>query len=67
VARFDFCLFKDGRFVTNALLTEEEAERMEREGWRCVRVLDEAWQNLPAFRGRRNVTKLRRGRYRWER
>src|SRR5574338_614131 len=33
VARYDFAVFRDDQFVTNALLTEEEAERMEREGY----------------------------------
>lgn len=53
----DHALFdkETGNYVTNALLSDEEVERMERDGFRCVVVRDLAWENLPAFRGRRYV------------
>jgi hypothetical protein len=65
--RFDYAIFTaDDRYVTNALLTEEEARDMERRGLRVMRVVDEAWQNVPAFRGRSYVTRKwpKRGQWR---
>ncbi len=67
VARYDYAVFRDDRLVTNALLTEEEAERMEREGYRCIRVRDTVGEGLPVFRGRRSVKRPGRFSARWDR
>lgn len=67
MARFDYAVFRDDRFVTNALLTPEQVERMEREGYRCIRVRDTVGEGLPAFRGRRNVARKAPFRGRWDR
>lgn len=51
VTRYDYAIFESDEFVTNALLTPQEVERMERDGYRCVRVRDTVGEGLPAFRG----------------
>ena len=65
VPRYDYAVFDGDRFVTNALLTPEEVERMESDGARCVRVDDKAGWGVPAFRGRRYVTGQPPFRKRW--
>lgn len=57
VTRYDYAVFQGDRFVTNAMLTEEQAARMERDGYRCLRVTDTIGEGLPAFRGGRNVAR----------
>lgn len=64
--RFDYAVFDEGdAYITNAMLTEEEAERMVRDGYHLTLVRDTVWENLPRFRGRRSVAATRPFRRRW--
>ena len=62
VPRYDYAIFTDDEYVTNALLTPGEVEGMEAEGFRCVRVRDTVAENLPAFRAKRGVSYVQRQR-----
>lgn len=65
VTRYDYAVFRDDVFVTNAMLTEADVAEMERDGYRCLRVRDTVGEGLPAFRGRRNVARSGRRTGRW--
>ena len=65
--RRDYAVFSADRFVTNALLTSSEVERMERDGYRCVFSDDTAEFLVPAFRGRRNVKWPTQDSRKWDR
>jgi len=71
VPRFDYAIFDQDQLVTNALLTEDEAARMEADGLRCVRVRDTVGETLPAFRGGMSrsgyVSRKGANRGRWDR
>ena len=49
--RFDYALFRDDRFVTNAMLTKAEAKALEAQGYRCLRPDATINTSLPHFRG----------------
>ena len=50
--RRDYAIFTDDRYSHNAMLTPDEAERMEREGLRCIDVEATMDPHLPRFRDR---------------
>ena len=59
--RRDYAIFTDDdRYSHNAMLTPDEAERMERDGIRCVDVEATMDPSLPRFRDRVMVTSRRR-------
>jgi hypothetical protein len=66
VERFDYAVFTAGRYSHNAMLTREEAERLEREGLRCLDVETTEDDNLPRFRDRTYGWSRRSPRH-WER
>lgn len=51
--RYDYAVFADDRHVHNAMLTREEAERLEAEGYRCIDVAASMDPAVPRFRERR--------------
>lgn len=63
--RYDYAVFDGEEFVTNALLSVKQAASMEARGYRCVRVSDRPWENLPRFRGRSYVRSERPFSRRW--
>jgi hypothetical protein len=67
VTRFDYAIFDQDQLITNALLTPQEVEAMERDGLRCVRVRDEPGEGLPRFRGRSSVIREAPFARRWRR
>lgn len=62
--RYDFAVYSDDRYVTNALLTLKDVHEMEADGFRCVRVRDTVDETHPRFRGKRSVSPKRS---RWDR
>jgi hypothetical protein len=67
VLRRDYAIFTGDRFSHNAMLYPDEAERMEREGLRCVDVEASMDASLPRFRDRVMVTSRGRFGSRWGR
>lgn len=65
--RYDYAVFTADEFVTNALLTISEAESMELDGFRCLRVRDTPGEGLPRFRHRSYVRSTTRHSARWDR
>ena len=62
--RYDYAIFDGDRFLNNAMLTREEAARMERDGLRCVDVEASMDRSLPRFPDRsyvRSSPPFRRG------
>lgn len=53
--RYDYAIFTDDRYSHNAMLTREEAERIETNGLRCLDVEATMDPALPRFRDRRYV------------
>ena len=65
VRRYDYAIFTGDRYSHNAMLTREEAERIEAGGLRCLDVEATMDPSLPRFRGSRYVTKRRPLPRRW--
>jgi len=65
--RFDYALFRDDGFVTNAMLTKAEAKAFEAQGYRCLRPDATMDTSLPHFRGESYVRLSPRSGRGWDR
>ena len=65
--RYDYAIFDGDRYLNNAMLTRDEAARMERDGLRCVDVEASMDRSLPRFPDRVIVRREGHHRPRWTR